>query len=120
MKRTKSWVIVVAAIVAMAILFVLMLVFFSSFKAPAGSAKSDDGPADERLGLSEIGVASYIVMDEVTGVYYAVFENDHGLAVTPLLNPDGTPSRVDDADMGDVRADIADNMQRWQEGSDGT
>lgn len=82
----------------------------------SGSQEIPDNPESERFWISGTGLDYRIIEDRVTGVYYLVLINHAGdIAVTPLLNSDGSPSRVDNADYDDVKADIASNLRRWQE-----
>lgn len=82
----------------------------------SGSQEIPENPESERFWLSGTGLNYRIIEDRVTGVYYLVLmKNANGIAVTPLLNSDGSPSRVDNADYDDVKADIAANLRRWQE-----
>ena len=80
---------------------------------------SQVGPSDKRFGLEDDAISAKVVMDKVTGVYWVIFKNGQGgLDAEPILLPDGTPERVDNADYDDVAADIKANEIRWTEGYD--
>ena len=76
-------------------------------------SNSNAGPSDERFGLEEVPISAKVTVDEVTGVYWVIFQNGYGsLDAEPILLPDGTPARVDNVDYPDVAADIAANQVR--------
>ena len=85
--RIEIWPLVMIFAILLAAIVVLVV-------ACAGPAQS--GPMDERFGLTDSPIASYVITDSDTGVYYLVVEHG-GIAVTPLLTADGLPMMVDDA-----------------------
>lgn len=108
----RTWRFLIAAIVAVVLVGVLTL-------GLSCSAEDPDGPTDKRFDLQEQPIDSRILMDRVTGVYYLVLTYGDSIAVTPLLNIDGLPLCVDDANHGDMESALADiraNTQAWMRG----
>lgn len=80
----------------------------------SGCAPDEPTPTEKRFGLDGTDIAARAFLDGDTGVYYLVLKSSGGgLAVTPIINPDGTPARVDDADYSDVKPDIDANTKDW-------
>lgn len=85
----------------------------------AGCAENHASVSDKRFGLDGSSISAKVISDQVTGVYWVIFQNGHGsIDAEPILLPDGTPQRVDNADYDDVKADIEANQIRWTEDYD--
>lgn len=108
----REWWDAVLSIAVVALLIILVIVYALKTQEVAY-----DGPADTRFSLQDDpDISAKVTMDRVTGVYYAIFESANGLEVTPLLLPDGTPERVDKADIAEVIDDIKRNEDAWLRG----
>ena len=87
------------------------------FSIPRNDADPFD-PSD-RFGVKAEGIEAIAARDRVTGVYYLYVIKDGDIAVTPLLNVDGLPLCVDDANHGDIESALSDvraNIQREMRG----
>lgn len=112
MNRLKFWLSTAICLIAL-----LVCMAFGAWLGHVLFHNGNYGPGDSRFNLQNVSeVSARIVMDRVTGVYYAIFESDGGLAATPLLMPDGTPERVDKADIAEVADDIQRNEEQWLKG----
>lgn len=120
MKKT-----VADVIVPLLLSFAVIAIFFFIYCMIAGcDAKTDEANEPQQherfIFQDDLNLDYSIVMDRVTGVYYLLVWSKNGnIALTPLLNVDGLPMCVDDANHGDVESALADiraNQQRYQRG----